>query len=175
MLLGKSVRKFLNLSKNRQVELDKKFPDLFKIYCVEDSPHYKKVAITVFDHWLTREEFENDYPDKTEQLRRDKSLQYFAKVMSKNTEILNFKFKGKWERCYPSFRKFISEKAMESYLYPAGDNDSSDKFCRLVLPEFSAVYFESWDYTNIFYIQDDKVIPYIKKWANESGVYCLEY
>ena len=175
MLLGKSVRKFLNLNKNRQVELDKKFPDLFKIYCVEDSPHYKKVAITVFDHWLTREEFENDFPDKTERLRRDKSLHDFAKVMSKNTEVLNFKFKGKWERCYPSFRKFSSQAAMDIYLHPAGDNDSSDKFCRLVLPEFSAVYFESWDYTNIFYIQDDKVIPQIKKWANESGVYCLEY
>ena len=42
MLLGKSVRKFLNLGENRQVELDKKLPDIFKIYCVEDSPHLKE-------------------------------------------------------------------------------------------------------------------------------------
>ena len=111
MLLGNSVRKFLNLSKNRQIELDKKFPDLFKIYCVEDSPYYNKVAITVFDHWLTREEFQNDFPDKTERLRRDKSLHDFAMIMSRNTEVLNFKFKGKWERCYPSFRKFSSQEA----------------------------------------------------------------
>ena len=169
------MRKFINLSKSRQVELNAKFPDLFKIYCVDDTPHYKKVAITVFDHWLTREEFQNDYPDQKEKLRRDKSLHDFSKVMSESTEILNFKFKGKWERCYPCFRKFSSQEAMEHYLHPASDNDSSDKFCMLVLPEFEAVYCESWDYTNIFYIQDDKAIPTIKKWANESGVYCLEY
>jgi len=100
MLLGKSVRKFLNLSKNRQVELDKKFPDLFKIYCVEDSPHYKKVAITVFDHWLTREEFENDFPDKTERLRRDKSLHDFAKIMSKHTEVLNLFWSSRIRHIY---------------------------------------------------------------------------
>ena len=169
------MRKFLNLSKNRQVELNTKFPDLFKLYCVDETPHYKKVAVSVFDHWLTREEFQEDYPEQEEKLRRDKSLHDFAKVMSKNTEVLNFKFKGKWERCLPSFRKFSSQETMDNYLHPAGDNDSSDKFCRLVLPEFEAVYFESWDYTNIFYIQDDKVIPQIKKRANESGVFCLEY
>jgi len=140
------VRKFLNLSKNRQVELNTKFPDLFKLYCVDETPHYNKVAISVFDHWLTREEFQEDYPDQEEKLRRDKLLHNFAKVMSQNTEVLNFKFKGKWERCLPSFRKFNSQEA---------------------------VYFESWDYTNIFYIQNDNVIPQIKKWANESGVYCL--
>ena len=169
------MRKFINLSKNRQVELNSNFPDLLKLYSVEDSSHYKQVAVSVFDQWLTREEFQNDSPDKIEQLRRDKSLHDFTKIMSKETEILNFKFKGKWECSYPSFRKFTSQDAMDSYLHPAGGNDSSDKFCRLVLPEFKAVFFESWDYTNIFYIQDDKVIPQIKKWARESGVYCLEY
>lgn len=169
------MRKFINLSRNRQVELNVKFPDLFKIYCVEDSPYYKKVAVTVFDHWLNLEEFQNDYPNKEEILRRNRSLHDFATIMSKQTEILNFKFKGKWGRCYPSFRKFSSQDAMDKYLHPAGNNDSSNKFCRLVLPEFKAVFFESWDYTNIFYIQNEKLIPEIKKWASESGVYCLEY
>jgi hypothetical protein len=56
-ILEKSVRKFLNLSKNRQVELNTKFPDLFKLYCVDETPHYKKGVISVFDHWLTCEEF----------------------------------------------------------------------------------------------------------------------
>ena len=169
------MRKFINVSRNRQVELKAKFPDLLKLYSVEDSPHYKQVAVSVFDQGLTREEFENDAPDKAEQMRRDKSLHDFIKIMSQETEILNFKFKGKWERCHPSFRKFSSQNAMDNYLHPAGDNDSSDKFCRLVLPNFKAVFFESWDYTNIFYIQDDKVIPYIKEWASKADIFCLEY
>ena len=169
------MRKFINLSKNRQAELRARFPDLLKISSVEDSLHYKQIAISVFDHWLSREEFLNDDPDKEERLRRDKKLHDFSKVMSSKTEVLNFKFKGKWERCYPSFRRFSSQDAMEHYLRSAGENDSSNRFCQLVLPEFNAVFFESWDYTNIFYIQDDKVVPQIKKWAIESGVYCLEY
>ena len=91
------MRKFINLSKDRQEELTSNFPELFKIYCFEDSSHYKKVAISVFDHWLTREEFQNDSPSKEEHLRRNKSLHNFAKVMASKTEVLNFKFKGKWE------------------------------------------------------------------------------
>lgn len=169
------MRKFINLSKHRQKELNSNFPELFKIYGAEDSSHYKRIAVSVFDHWLTREEFQNDYPSREEHLQRNEALYNFAKVMAANTEVLNFKFKGKWDKCYPCFRKFGTQEAMLDYLQPAGDNDSSDKFCKLVLPEFNAVYFESWDYTNVFYIQNDSAISEIKKWASEAGVYCLEY
>jgi len=169
------MRKFINLSKDRQKELTSKFPELYKIYCVEESSHYTKVAISVFDHWLTREEFQNDSPSKDEHFKRNRALHSFGKLMATQTEVFDFKFKGKWERCYPCFRKFSSKKAMFEYLQPADDNYSSGRFFNLVLPEFNAVYFESWDYTNIFYIQNDSVLSEIKKWASESGVYCLEY
>ena len=89
------MRKFINLNNDRQIKLREEFPDLFKIYCVENSPHYKHVAISVFDHWLGEVEFQNDRPDREERSRRDFLLYSFSKIMSEETEILNFKFRGK--------------------------------------------------------------------------------
>lgn len=169
------MRNFINLRKNRQIELREQFPDLYSLFCVEGSDEYRKIAISVFDHWQGAEEYQNDYPDKEEKLRRDNSLHSFLRVMSNETEVLNFKFRGKWGKCYPLFRQFTSKEAMHSYLKPAGPNDTSNKFCKLVLPELSAVFFEGWDYTNIFYYRNPELIPLIKRWAAQSGVYCLEF
>ncbi|GAC13965.1 hypothetical protein GLIP_1324 [Aliiglaciecola lipolytica E3] len=53
-------------------------------------------------------------------------------------------------------------------------NVDSRRFYKIVLPELEAVYFESWDDTNVFYLRNTEHAVQIEKWANECGLYCLK-
>lgn len=169
------MRNFINLSNKRQIELSEQFPDLLKLSCVEETPEYAYLAVSVFDHWLGREDsvrFLDDVP-RAEQARRNSLLYSFSKKLAQNTEIINFKFRGKWNRSYPLFRGFTSTEAMEKYLEPATSHTSKD-FFRVILPELGAVLFEGWDDTNVFYLRDSSKMNHIKEWASECGIFCLE-
>jgi hypothetical protein len=43
-----------------------------------------------------------------------------------------------------------------------------------VLPQFEALYFESWDYTSYFYFKNEKILDTLVDWAKESGLYILK-
>ena len=169
------MRNFINLSDEKQIELSKQFPDLLKLSCVEETPKYTYLAVSIFDHWLGREDsikFLNDVP-KDEQTRRNNLLYSFSKKLTQNTEVVNFKFRGKWKRSYPLFRGFTSVKAIEKYLEPSMSHTNKG-FFRIILPDLGAVLFESWDDTNVFYFRDSSKISLVKEYAAECGVFCLE-
>jgi len=169
------MRRFKNLEKHRQKELTLQFPDLYKLTCVEETPHYKYLAISVFDHWLGCEEAIEliDNAPMKEQLKRNEALYLFSQKLVAETEIINFKFCGTRSKVSPLFRAFTSEKAKVDYLYPTL-SDPNKPFFQIVLPELSIVLYESWDATNVLYLRDKSVEDSIKKWASECGVYCLE-
>jgi hypothetical protein len=169
------MRKFINIKKNRQVELSYKFPYLLELAYVDETPEYTYLAVSVFDRWLGREDAIKLLGDisKEEQARRDALLYSFSKKVAQSTEVLNFKFRGKWKKAYPLFRGFTSEESKQEYLKPVMSH-TRKSFFQVVLPEIDAVFFESWDNTNVFYLRDPSKIEIIKKWAAETGVYCLE-
>jgi len=169
------MRKFKNLEKQRQKELTLQFPDLYKLSCVEETPYYKYLAISVFDHWLGCEEaikLIDNVPMK-EQLKRNEALYLFSQKLAAETEIINFKFCGTRSKVSPLFREFTSEQAKVNYLNPTL-SDPNKPFFQMVLPELSMVFYESWDDTNVLYLRDESVEDSIKKWASECGVHCLE-
>ena len=111
------MRKFLALDKKSQIDLREKYPDLDKLYAVEDTDAYTYMAVSVFDHWLVAEDsikYLSDVSDG-EQQSRDAKFVKFAKKLIDNTEVLNFTFKGRWSSAKPQFRKFTSEEAKEAY------------------------------------------------------------
>ena len=169
------MRNFINLSIDKQAELTEQFPDLLKLVCVEETHKYSYLAVSVFDRWLGQEDsvkLLNDVP-KSEQVRRNNLLYLFTMKLAQNTEVVNFKLKGKWKNSYPCFRGFTSAEAKAKYFEPAISYISKD-FFRVVLPELNAVYFESWDDTNVLYLRDPSKVQLINKWATECGVFCLE-
>ncbi len=168
------MRKFKNLSKQRQTQLSAQFPDLYKLASIEDTPHYHYLAVSVFDHWLSREESFSllvNVPAE-EQNQRNTALYSFSQKLAAETEIINFKFCGKWNSCRPAFRELTSTKAKNDYLEPALSASRND-FFKIVLPELDAVFMESWDDTNIFYLRNTAHIETLKRWAQECGVFCL--
>ena len=169
------MRKFKNLANQEQVKLREQFIDLDKIFAVEDTPTYTYLAISVFDHWLTKEEF--DYHlvntiDEKQNLRNEALYAFSKKVMS-NTKVVNLKWGGLKGKRRPLFRSFTSEQAQLDYFLPA-IGSSGKPFFLSALPDLNVIFIESWDDTNIMYLKDESVKPLIKKWAAESGVYCLD-
>lgn len=169
------MRKFLALDKQSQIDLREKYPDLDKLYAMEDTDAYTYMAVSVFDHWLGAEDAVKLLSDvsEEEQKSRDSKFVKFAKKLIENTDVLNFTFKGCWNSAKTQFRKFTSNTAKEDYLMCAPHNVDSSHFYKVVLPDLEAVYFESWDDTNVFYLRNPKHAEKIEKWANECGLYCL--
>jgi len=169
------MRKYINLNKTSQNDLSNQFPDLMKLVCVEETTHYSYLAVSVFDHWLSREDscklLEN--VPKNEQEKRNAALYSFSKKIASETSVVNFKVSGKWTRAHPRFRDFTSNRAKLEYLRPAIEKSHHD-FFKVVLPELGVVFFESWDDTNAMYLKDASVKEKIVQWAAECGVYCLD-
>ncbi|MFC3152324.1 hypothetical protein ACFOEK_14920 [Litoribrevibacter euphylliae] len=167
------MRKFRNLPRPKQTEINRIFPDLQE--AIERHEGYTYIGITVFDHWLSRDEanqlLENVPED--EQKRRNQLLYNFSKKLLSEAEVLNFKFIGKWTKAKPLFRKFTSQEAALEYLNPAAGNNHK-RFFEVVLPELKIIFMEGWDDTNIMYLKDASVKPLIQQWAKEAGVYCLD-
>ena len=169
------MRKFKNLSNQEQVKLREQFIDLEKKLAQKDISEYTYLAISVFDHWLTREEFDSHLFNTSveEQKLRNKALYSFSKNVVESTRVVNFKLCGLKSKQKPLFRSFTSEKAKLDYFLPV-IGSSGKSFFLSVLPDLNVIFIESWDDTNIMYLKDKSVKPLIEKWAAESGVYCLD-
>ena len=170
------MRKFLALGKNEQLQYREKFPDLDKLVAVEETDAYTYMAVSVFDHWLGPDDSVKYLSNISaeEQHERDKKFIQFSKKIIENTDVINFTLKGRWSNSQPQIRKFTSNQAKESYLASTPHNVSSNHFFRVILPELEAVYFESWDDTNVFYLRNPEHAETIEKWANECGLYRLD-
>jgi len=164
------MRKFQNVSRYRQSKLEAQFPDILKLVQVEPSVNYTYVAVSIFDHWLSREEsmeyLSNLSHEEIE--RRGQVFDCFNQLLINNTEILTFRFKG-ISKSRPQFKNFSSQKVLSDYL-----RQTDIWMYETVLPELTAVYFEGYDDTNILYLRDLAHKPTIEKWAKEVGLHCLE-
>lgn len=169
------MRNYRNLAESEQVKLREQFPDLLKLAQSEDTPNYHYLAVTVFDHWLSRDEanqlFEN--VPAQEQSRRNNALYTFSKKLASEADILSYKFCGRWANSKPKFRTFMSESFKLEYLAPA-IAEANKKFFNVVIPELAMVFMESWDDTNIIYLRDKSIKGKLVDWADECGVYILD-
>ncbi len=169
------MRKFKNLLKAQQNDLLAMFPDIEKVIAVEETNTYKFLAISVFDRWLNQEDgirlLSNVPPE--EQAERDAKLNSFSERLIQETELINFTIKGRWSKSRISFREFLSINAKQAYMSKAPSDVGSNFFFKVAIPELEALYFESWDDTNVFYLRDEKTADLIESWARSCGLYCL--
>jgi hypothetical protein len=141
---------------------------------VEETDSYTYMAVSVFNRWLGPEDsiklLQN--VSKKEQCERDSKFNLLSKVIIENTEVINFVYKGRWSKARLQFRKFLSEEAKKNYL-KVGGNTSKYMF-KVALPQFEALYFESWDDTHVFYLRDLKYAKILEKWATECGLHTID-
>jgi hypothetical protein len=141
----------------------------------EDDHEYKKIAISVFDHWLLKDEaltLLNDVNEE-EQRRRDNLRFVFNKIIFDRTICFTYRLKGRYKN-HPIFKKFTDKRAAYAYIKPNSNFVPSKYLYKLVLPQFEALYFEGWDYTSYFYFKNEKILDTLLNWAKESGLYILK-
>ncbi|MCO7251995.1 hypothetical protein NH454_19410 [Pseudoalteromonas sp. Ps84H-4] len=159
------------MSKQRQKELEAQFPNLIDLVQVNETTEYTYLAVSIFDHWLTREESMDLLADldRNEIERRTSIFDEFNQLLLEKTEVLTFRFRG-MNGDKPKFKSFVSKQAQSSYI-----RQTDMGMYKTLLPELNAVYFEGYDDTNIFYLQDLTVKSFIESCASKVGLHCLEH
>jgi len=169
------MRRFRVLDRGRQSRLRVQFPDIDKVLAAEDSEAYQYLAVSVFDHWLDEAEAAQLLADvsQPEQAQRDKRLNRFTACVVDHTEVLNVHLRGRPAKSRPVFRRFLSDTAMQQYMLISPGDISRRRLFRVALPALDALYFESWDDTNVFYLRDPETAQKIRQWADSCGLFCL--
>jgi hypothetical protein len=174
--LAMQNRRLLNLPIFRQEELRQQFPWLRELIEDERPDHVQVVSVTVFDHWLSRDEacalLEN--VPTFEQSRRDALHASFCKSLVATTEVLSFRFRGRRDDRLV-FREFTSKDELARYCAPNGGRTLGHRQFQVALPELNCVYLESWDDTNHFFFTEPTAINYIQQLAEKSGLYVLSH
>ena len=147
-------------------------PSLRKL--IEDeNDDYDIIFISVFDHWLTENEFNKEIHeiDKKEITDRRRKLENLISELYDLTPTYLWKYK-KQNRFY------IYSVNSKNHLLKRCDiknqTGESGKRYDIILPEFRAVYSEEWDWTNIIRFKErDKIEPLLNL-AKEIGLNVLE-
>lgn len=139
-----SQRRIVNLPKTRQRELAAQFPWLMDVYLDQHRPDVHMVSVSVFDHWLSREEacakLENVSID--EQARRGAVLADFCARLSAATEGMSVAQRGRQFRRM-NFRRFLSGADASEFCRPDGGRVLGHRHFHVVLPEFHCAFTEA--------------------------------
>jgi len=168
------MRRLLNVSRNRQQELQSIYPWLHSVHEKEDTD-VQMLFVSVFDHWLTREEacdlLERVPPN--EQSRRDVLHANFCARVVRETETLYFIFRRRHQNLLV-FRRFTSNAPLLAYCTPHGGRTLGHRQFHVALPELRCAFYEHWDDTNIFYFTDSIGMQRIAEWASDCGLHILK-
>ncbi len=170
------MRQLKSLGKNEQSQLDAKFPELIEqVYGFEkDVPGYSWLAISIFDHWLPKEEHHLiDDASNEVHLDRLNKLHSFSRKIIEKTEALTFRRKGR-KKDKPVFKKFTNQEAANKYCESSTDLTARFNLYVLVLPEYECIVKESRDYTNHVYYRNLKLLKPFLDIVKESGLKIIE-
>jgi hypothetical protein len=171
------MRRLLNLPDIRQAELRSQYPWLRAVAWDEDERprHLKLFSVTVFDHWLTRDEANElleNVPPEEQQIRTARQAKFCALLVA-GTPVLSFAFRRR-AHDRTIFREFTSSEALTKYCTPNGGKTLRHRHFQVVLPKLSCAFFEGWDDTHHFYVNKATSIDLIYQWAEQCGLYILE-
>lgn len=169
-------RRLLNLQPSRQAELNLQYSWLKAIHEDERPAVAKVLSVSVFDHWLSREDacslLEN-VPPEVQALRDSLHAKFCALLVSKTT-VLSFVFRRR-SRDRLVFREFTSRSALSQYCTTKGGRTLGHRHFCVALPDLNCVYYESWDSTNHFFFTDPSSMGPLYDWAQESGLHLLAH
>ena len=168
----------INILEIELKRINKRLPELKRLIEEDDSfiesGIYKKIFICVFDHWLSKEEAENKIfidEDSEELKNRRQKFKSFIESVYNQTELYKWRYKRhyRFHIQKPTSLKDVIRKCDFENLW-----SQSGRRYSFLLPEYSAVYAEEWDWTNIIWYTDREKIEPLLKEAKNIGLYILE-
>lgn len=129
---------------------------------------YNKTAISIFDHWLEPEETEKIFIKDLKEIqeRRRKFKDAVGKLYN-STQI--YFWRNKRHQRFFLYKPTSLEMVLKNCDFENLDGYRGRHYC-LILPEFSAIFQEEWDWTNILWFRDGAKIQPILDIVNESGL-----
>ena len=160
------------ITNHRAKKIKEKLPFLKSLIRKEDTD-YQMIFVSVFDHWLTQDEFEPHIhtEDTNELIIRRQKLQNFIVGLFKLTPIYSWKYKKNYRFYLYSFdtlNQILKKCDIQNQRGETGRRYD------IILPEFQAVYSEEWDWTNIIWYRDKVIIEPLIELAKESGLFILK-
>jgi hypothetical protein len=137
---------------------------------------FNRVAISIFDHWLTLEEY-NEFllnTDLEDRLIYLKSLQSFSSDIVKRFPVLAYRNSGRGSKRRSIYKSFLSEDNLIEYVAQKSTVSSGRFQFKLIIPNLSSVYMEGWDFTNYIYWRNEKDLLVLKGMAKDRGLFFLE-
>ena len=160
------------ITKNQISDIKEKLPSLLNLIEKEDTD-YQMIFVSVFDHWLTQDEFEPHIhtEDPKEIAERRNKLQSFIQGLFNLTPTFTWKTKR-------NNRFFIYPLETENQILNKceiqNQHGETGQRYDIILPELKAVYSEEWDWTNIIWFRDREKIKHLIELAEKSGLYILK-
>ena len=160
------------ITKNQITDIKEKLPSLQKLIEKEDTD-YQMIFVSVFDHWLTQNEFQPDIhtEDSKEIAGRREKLQNFIVGLFNMTPTFTWKAKRNNRfYLYPleTVKQILNKCQIQNQHGETGQRYD------IILPELKAVYSEEWDWTNIIWFRDQEKIQPMIELAEKSGLYILK-
>jgi len=162
------MRVFRTISKKKHNELVELFPVL-------DTDEYEKLdewnflAITVFDHWLSRDDAIRyiDNCTSDEQKHFDCKWEKFNELLASDLSPYLVKYRSLGRVV------FKEPKSTGLLVKRLGLINESQPFITLVLPEQRAVYEQYYDNTHLLYFESQDKIEPLLNIIEKSGLYAL--
>tara|TARA_B100000508_G_C11275266_1_gene187732 strand:+ start:60 stop:557 length:498 start_codon:yes stop_codon:yes gene_type:complete len=162
-----------HISNKEQKFIKENLPDVDLILTrSEDEGDYKKIVVSVFDHWMTREEFitYDDVDYETLMDRRKKFEKSIIKLYN-STQCYLWKYKRHYRVFIykpTSLEQILNKCNVKNQTYKTGTQYD------ILMPECSAVYTSEGDWTNIIWYMDKKKIQPLIQCVKEAGLHILE-
>ncbi len=162
------MRAFRTISKKKHKELVDLFPVL-------DTDEYEKLdewnflAITVFDHWLSRDDAIRyiDNCNSDEQKYFDCKWEKFNELLTSDLSPYLVKYRSLGRVV------FKEPKSTGLLVKRLGLISENQPFITLALPELRAVYEQYYDNTHLLYFESQDKIEPLLKIVKKSGLYAL--
>lgn len=162
------MRAFRNVSKEVQDNLTLRYPALDN-RTSESLEDWPCVAITVFDHWLTREEFEQHFTHRSldQQMDIEQRWHSLYSFLAKDLACYQYKYRS-------THRLMFKEPRNRAVFVRRLSRSSMAGALTLVIPEYSAVLEQGYDETCWLYFECRASIEPLLHKIRALGLYTLE-
>ena len=162
-----------NITKQEEKLIFQKLPDLVGFLYEGESTCYSHSSISIFDHWLTREEVDQIFCSEKQMVKqRQQKFESFISSIFLHTPIYCTRFRRSRKNKLSIKRVTSLETLNKKCQFHRLSEDSGEVF-QFLIPKYSTVYSHGYDWTAQIQYSDIKEASLLKPIAEKSGLFWL--
>jgi hypothetical protein len=163
----------MNITDEENTVIHTTFPDLVNLLYEWESERYNVSFVSIFDHWLEREECYRIFEDNPDEIRnRQNKFMKLICSLYQSTPIYTARFRRNRKDKLSIKRIKSAEVLAKKCKFHLLDEDYGQVF-RFIIPEFSIVYTQGNDWTHSVNYSDDKKVKRFKEYIESFDLYWL--